>query len=150
MHLDKRIYYFLVTFETMFEHKTSVRVRYSETDKMGYCYYGNYAQFLEIGRVEALRELGFPYKELEDSGVMLPVADLSIRYLKPAVYDDELIITTRIIDLSAFRITFDYEIRNKEDEKLTEATTTLVFVNDKTMKPTKHPKEMSEKLKKYI
>lgn len=134
----------------MFEHITTVRVRYSETDKMGYCYYGNYAQFFEIGRVETLRELGFPYKELEDDGVMLPVLEYSVKYLKPALYDDKLTIVTRISNLSKFKIEFEYEIVNDSNEKLTEATTTLVFVDEKTMKPTTHPKEMSEKLNKYI
>lgn len=134
----------------MFEHKTKVRVRYSETDKMGYCYYGNYAHFLEIGRVEALRDLGFPYKDLEDSGIMLPVLDLNIKYIKPAIYDDELIITTRISSFTMFKIKFDYEIRNRDNKLLTTANTTLVFVDDKTMKPVKHPKEMGEKLNKYI
>ena len=133
----------------MFKHETKVRVRYSETDKMGYCYYGNYAQFFEIGRVEALRALGFPYKELEDDGIMLPVSDFSVKYLKPALYDDELTIITTIAKLSTFKIVFDYQIKNVNDELLTEAQTTLVFVDNKTMKPTKHPKEMSEKLNKY-
>lgn len=134
----------------MFEHKTTVRVRYSETDKMGYCYYGNYAQFFEIGRVEALRELGFPYKELEDDGIMLPVLDYSVKFLKPALYDDRLTIVTRISSLSKFKIEFEYEIENESKEKLTKASTTLVFVDEKTMKPIMHPKEMSEKLNKYI
>lgn len=134
----------------MFQHTTNVRVRYSETDKMGYCYYGNYAQFFEIGRVEALRELGFPYKELEDNGIMLPVLDYSVKYLKPAFYDDELIIKTTILELTTFKIKFDYEIFNQNKEKLSFATTTLVFVDDKTKKPTPHPKELSEKLNKYI
>ena len=134
----------------MFEHKTTVRVRYSETDKMGYCYYGNYAQFFEIGRVEALRSLGFPYKELEDSGIMLPVVDYSSKFLKPAVYDEKLTIITRISNLTSYKISFDYEILNEANEKTTEATTTLVFVDEKTMKPMHHPKEMSEKLNKYI
>ena len=134
----------------MFKHKTHVRVRYSETDKMGYCYYGNYAQFFEIGRVEALRELGFPYKELEDEGIMLPVSDFSVKYFKPALYDDELTIETTIKSLTAFKIIFSYEIFNYDRDLLTKAETTLVFVDSKTMKPMKHPKEMSEKLNKYI
>ena len=140
----------MVTFEAMFEHKTKLRVRYSETDKMGYCYYGNYAQFFEIGRVEALRELGFPYKELEGDGIMLPVSDFSVKYHKPALYDDELTIITRITSLSTFKIKFDYEIENHNKDVLTTASTTLVFVDDKTMKPMKHPKEMGEKLNNYL
>lgn len=134
----------------MYIHETFVRVRYSETDKMGYCYYGNYAQFLELGRVESLRSLGFPYKELEDKGIMLPVLDFNIKYLKPAFYDDELKIVTTISKISTFKISFDYEIFNEKNEKLTIASTNLVFVDEKTKKPVPHPKEMSEKLKLYI
>ena len=74
----------------MFVSKTKVRVRYSETDMMGYCYYGNYAAFFEVARVEAIRGLGFSYKQMEDEGVALPVLDFSIKYYKPAFYDDEL------------------------------------------------------------
>ena len=76
----------------MYSFKTKVRVRYAETDKMGYCYYGNYATYFEIARVEALRSLGVSYKSLEDEGVFLPVSEFNIKYLKPAYYDDELTI----------------------------------------------------------
>lgn len=133
----------------MFEYKTKLRVRYSETDKMGYCYYGNYAQFFEIGRVETLRALGFPYKELEDGGIMLPVTDYSVRYFNPAFYDDELTVVTKVKSLSTFKIIFDYEVLNQNKERLTTASTTLVFVDSETKKPIKHPKEMAEKLNKY-
>lgn len=71
----------------MYQHETRFRVRYGETDRMGYVYYGNYATYYEVGRVEALRSLGFSYRSLEDSGVLLPVSDFSVRYRKPAYYD---------------------------------------------------------------
>lgn len=134
----------------MFKHESTVRVRYSETDRMGYCYYGNYAQFFEIGRVEALRELGFPYKELEDEGILLPVLDYSIKYLSPAYYDDHLRIVTIIKQLPTTRFLFEYEVYNQRDEKITIGNTTLVFVNSKTKKPMACPKELSEKLNIYI
>jgi acyl-CoA thioester hydrolase len=72
----------------MFVHDTQLRIRYSETDQMGYCYYGNYAAFFEIGRVETLRSLGVSYKELEDKGIMLPVLSYEVKFIKPAFYDD--------------------------------------------------------------
>jgi acyl-CoA thioester hydrolase len=78
----------------MIKNETKIRVRYGETDQMGYVYYGNYAEFFEVGRVEWLRALGVTYKSLEDTGIMLPVLNLNINYLKPAKYDDLLTIVT--------------------------------------------------------
>ena len=95
-----------------YTNKHYVRVRYSETDKMGYCYYGNYASFLEIGRVESLRSLGISYKSLEDNGIMLPVSEFQIKYILPAYYDDMLLIETKISAIKGVRIYFDYSIYN--------------------------------------
>jgi acyl-CoA thioester hydrolase len=79
----------------MYSVKNQIRVRYAETDRMGYVYYGNYAQYFEVARVEMLRGLGISYKTLEDSGIMLPVLDFTIKYIKPAFYDDLLTIKTK-------------------------------------------------------
>lgn len=128
-----------------FSHK--LRVRYGETDQMGYCYYGNYAQFLEIGRVETLRNLGMSYKQIEDSGFMLPVVELNVKYHKPSFYDDLITIKTTINKIPSVKIEFDYEIYNEKNELLTVAYTKLVFVNKETMKPCLCPKELIEKFK---
>jgi len=119
-----------------------LRVRYSETDKMGYCYYGNYASYLEVGRVETMRSLGVSYKSMEDEGVMLPVLDFSIKYLLPAKYDDLLSVKTIITKIEGTRIYFDYEIHNEENQKLIIAQTCLVFVGVKTMKPIAVPEHL--------
>ena len=95
----------------MLEHEIKLRVRYSETDQMGYVYYGNYAQYFEVARVEALRSLGITYKELEEEGILLPVLEFTIRYIKPAYYDDQLTIKVRIPVLPKARIFFEYELR---------------------------------------
>ncbi len=134
----------------MYVSETKVRVRYSETDKMGYVYYGNYTHFYEVGRVEALRQLGTSYKEMEDSGIMLPVFTCSLKYLKPALYDDLLLIKTTIKELPKARITFDYEIYNEKGELLNEGITTLVFVDMKTNKPRPAPDSFIEKIKKFF
>ncbi len=134
----------------MYKHQVDLRVRYSHTDQMGYCYYGNYAQFYEIGRVESLRSLGFPYKSLEQQGVLLPVTDFKIKYLSPAYYDDLLTIHTVIKELPGVRIKFEYEIFNESGEKLNFGATTLVFVNKVSGKPIKCPEELSKQLKEYI
>ena len=130
----------------MYKHQTKIRIRYGETDQMGFVYYGNYAQFLEIGRVETLRSLGFSYKSLEDQGILLPVADLQIRYLKPALYDDLITIRTKIVTIPTVKIEFTYEIFNEKNDLLTTASTTLVFVKKETMRPTHPPTYLVKKL----
>ena len=134
----------------MYNHQVDIRIRYAHTDQMGYCYYGNYAQFYEIGRVEALRNLGLSYKKIEESGILLPVIDLYIKYINPAYYDDLITVNTIIKELPSARIKFEYEIFNESGEKLNFGTTTLVFINKKTNRPTKCPLELIEKLKLHL
>jgi acyl-CoA thioester hydrolase len=134
----------------MFVHNTQIRIRYSETDQMGYCYYGNYAAFFEIGRVETLRSLGVSYKELEDKGIMLPVLMYEVKFIKPAFYDDLITIKTMIQKIPGARIDFDYEIYSENNVLLTSAHTTLVFIQSKTMKPCPAPAEIIEKLKAFF
>ena len=134
----------------MYTSETKVRVRYSETDRMGYVYYGNYASYFEVARVEALRDLGMPYLRMEDEGYLLPVLDYKVRYFKPAYYDDLLIIKTKIVQLPAVKLTITYEIFGEDEQKRNEAETTLVFVNKESGKPCKAPKELLEKLKPYF
>ena len=116
-----------------------LRVRYGETDKMGVVYYGNYAQYLEQGRTEWLREMGFSYKWMEDNGIHLPVVNLTIDYKKPAQYDDLLTITTILKKTPTFKIEFHYEINNQDGLLLVKAATTLVFVNSLTKKVRRAP-----------
>lgn len=123
-------------------HDVNVRVRYAETDKMGYVYYGNYATYFEVGRVETLRHIGSNYKDLEDSGIMLPVVDYKSRFIKPAKYDDLLTIRTYIRNKPGVRIVFEYEIYNEEKILLSTAETMLVFVNAHTMKPCNAPESL--------
>lgn len=134
----------------MFASKIKLRVRYGETDQMGYVYYGNYASFFEVGRVEALRNLGYSYKGLEDDGIMLPVFSYNVVYLKPAFYDDLLTVHTRIRQVPGARIMFEYEIENQKGEKISEAETTLVFISKETGKPMKAPEGLIQKLDSVI
>lgn len=134
----------------MFTHQTKIRIRYSETDQMGYCYYGNYAQFFEIGRVETLRALGVSYKELEEKGIMLPVLNYEVKFIKPALYDDLITIKTILNKIPGARIDFDYEIYNENNTLLTTAHTTLVFILKENMKPCPAPKEIIDKLSPYF
>jgi acyl-CoA thioester hydrolase len=117
---------------------------------MGYCYYGNYAQFFEIGRVETLREIGVSYKALEEQGIMLPVTSFNVNYLKPALYDDFIEIKTVLKKIPGVKIEFDYEIYNEKKELLTTASTTLVFISSETKKPLRAPQELIDKIKALI
>lgn len=128
----------------------TLRVRYSETDQMGYCYYGNYAQYFEVGRVETLRSLGMSYKQLEEDGIMLPVSEFSVKYFAPALYDNELTIKTTITEIKGAQIYFDYTITNSAGDLICQAQTTLVFVKKGTMKPIPAPKSFTALLQKYV
>ena len=113
----------------MIHTKHSVRVRYAETDPMKYVYYGNYAMYFELGRVELFRSIGISYDEIEKAGIWLPVTDYNIKYLKPALYDQKLEIHTYLKKKPGVRIIFDYEIYNEEGVKITQASTSLYFLS---------------------
>jgi len=126
----------------MYAAETQVRVRYSETDQMQYVYYGNYATYYEVGRVEVLRQLGITYKSLEDSGVMMPVLETHSYFHKPAKYDDLLTIKIRIPQLPLVKIKFEYEIFHEDGTKLHSGDTTLAFIEMKSGKPIRAPETM--------
>ncbi len=128
----------------MYKHCSNVRVRYGETDQMGYVYYGNYPLYYEVGRVEAMRNLGIPYRLLEEKGIMLPVKSMEIKYKAPAHYDDELTIETIIPKMPDTRMTFEHRVFNQKGELLNTATLVLVFVDGKTKRPTMMPEWIKE------
>ncbi len=127
-------------------HKFSFRIRYSETDQMGVVYHGNYAQFLELGRVEWLRSLGVSYRSMEEKGVILPVIHLQIDYKKSAKYDDLITIHTYLKNKPLVKIEFDYELYNEKEELLACAKTVLAFLDKRTNKPIKCPDYILERL----
>ena len=127
----------------------TLRVRYSETDPMKYVYYGNYAEYLEVARVELFRSIGISYNEIEKKGIWLPVSEYHIKYIKPAKYDDLLQIHTKIIKKPTVKIEFEYTIFNEQNEKLTEASTTLFFLNAETQKISRCPKFLLELIDKH-
>ncbi len=134
----------------MYSHENKVRIRYAETDQMGYCYYGNYPQFYEVGRVEMLRSIGTSYKEIEEKGFILPVVDLTVKYIKPAFYDEEITIKTIINRKPSVKIEFDYEIYNEKGILINKGYTKLVFVNKKTMRPCHCPEYLNKIFEKYF
>jgi acyl-CoA thioester hydrolase len=134
----------------MYSAETKIRVRYSETDQMQYVYYGNYPAYYEVGRVEALRQLGMSYKSLEDSGVMMPVLECHSKYFKPALYDSEINIRVTIPTLPTARITFLYELFNEQEELIHTGETILAFVNMTTNRPTRMPIKMHDLLRPFF
>ena len=123
----------------MIKSSTKTRIRYSETDQMGVVYHGNYAQFFELGRTEWMRSLGVTYKDMEISGIMLPVISINFKFIKSALYDDVLTIKTILKKKPMVKIEFEYEIVNQKDELICTGSSVLAFMNSKTMKPTRCP-----------
>jgi len=123
----------------MMKSSTKTRIRYSETDQMGVVYHGNYAQFFEMGRTEWLRSLGLSYKDMENSGLMLPVIAINFNFIKSALYDDVLTIHTFLKKEPLVKIEFTYEIKNQKNELICTGSSVLAFMQIKTMKPTRCP-----------
>ncbi|MCS6823729.1 MAG: acyl-CoA thioesterase [Cytophagaceae bacterium] len=134
----------------MIHHTVQIRVRYAETDKMGYVYYGNYASYLEVARVETFRAIGYSYKTLEDEGTMMPVSEYKIKYLKPAFYDDLLTVHVYIKNKPGVRIVFEYEIYNEQNTLLSVAETVLVFIKSSNGKPCLPPESFQKILNAYF
>jgi acyl-CoA thioester hydrolase len=117
--------------------RSSVSVRYSETDMMGVVYHGSYLPWLEIGRTELLKSYGLPYRELEADGFFLPVVEVSLRYLRPAKYDDVVIVSTFLKEKPSLRIRMEYEL-HRGTELIATATSLHVFI-DRAGKPVRPP-----------
>lgn len=135
----------------MYSTTIDIRVRYGETDQMGYLYYGNYALYYEVGRTDAIRQLGFTYRELEEQGVIMPVAELQVKYLRPAYYDDVITVKTILKELPPnHKIQFHSELYNQAGELLNVGTVTLAFIDARSKKRMNIPGILREKLAPYF
>jgi acyl-CoA thioester hydrolase len=134
----------------MITSEIKIRVRYAETDQMGFVYYGRYAEYYEIGRVETMRKLSLSYKEMEEKGILMPVIEYHIEYKKPAFYDDELFLITTIKELPKLKITFHHEMFNTNGQLLNTGYVTLVFLNKETKKPVLAPDWFLNECKKFF
>jgi acyl-CoA thioester hydrolase len=134
----------------MYQFESFYRVRYADVDQMGFMYYGNYAMLFEIGRVEALRNLGVRYKDLEEDGIWMPVYENNSKYLEPAKYDELLTINCILKALPKTRIIFETEIRNASKKVIHKGLTTLVFIKSDTQKITLCPPIIIEKLTPFF
>ena len=131
--------------------ESKIRVRYAETDQMGFVYYGVYAQYYEIGRVDAIRKLGFSYRNLEARGLWLPVLHFEIKYIKPARYDEELLLYTYLKQFTEGpRIVFECEMFNSDREQLNKGRVELVCIGSKNLKPQKFPNWFTEALRPHF
>lgn len=134
----------------MITAETKIRVRYAETDQMGFVYYGRYAEYYEVGRVEAMRKLGLSYKEMENKGILMPVIEYYIKYKKPALYDDEIILITTIKEIPNIKIKFYHECFNSNGELLNTGFVTLAFLKKENKKPISAPDWFIKECKKYF
>lgn len=135
----------------MYKHQTKVRVRYGETDQMGYLYYGNYALYYEVGRAEAIRALGISYKELEEKHkVMMPVLYLESKFLAPAYYDEEITVETIIKELPTKMIRFDHNVYNPKGDLLNKGVVKLFFIDMKENKRVSTPPYVGNKIAPYF
>src|SRR5690349_11757618 len=134
----------------MYQSETSVRVRYGETDQMGYVYYGFYAMYYEVARVESLRQLGLTYKEIEAMGIIMPVLENRSKFLAPGRYDELLKIVTIIREKPGVRIKFEYEIFNEEDKLIHQGESLLAFVDRTSNRPCRPPMEMQKVLEPFF
>jgi len=135
----------------LFITETQIRMHYALTDQMGVVYYGNYAQFYEIGRTEAIRQLGYTYKDIEAMGIIMPVVEMNSKFLRPAKYDDLITVKTTLRELpTGHAINFFFEIFNEDDKLLNAGNVILYFMEAVTMKRAKMPTELEEKLKGYF
>jgi acyl-CoA thioester hydrolase len=135
----------------MYITETQVRVRYAETDQMNMVYHGNYAQYLEVGRAESIRQLGYTYKDMEALGIIMPIVELHLKFMRPAHYDDLLTVKTSLKELPIdHRIEFHQEVYNEAGKLLTIARVVLYFLNSKTREKTGMPKELIEKLRAFF
>jgi len=128
----------------MIECRTELRVRYAETDMMGVVYHANFLAWFEVGRTELLRQHGLPYRTLEDGGYRLPVLEAQAKYLRPALYDDMVVITTRLLDKPTVRIRLDYEVHAR-GQLLATGSTTHAFINAQG-EPVKPPAAFSVRM----
>jgi acyl-CoA thioester hydrolase len=134
----------------MYVFETSIRVRYGETDRMGYVYYGNYPLYYEVGRTEMLRSAGLSYRAMEEEGILLPVHSLTVKYTEPARYDDLLTLRVILKELPVVKIHFYYEIYNEQGKLLNTGETVLAFVDTNTRRPRRAPEALIARLAKYF
>ncbi len=121
-------------------HQLSVRVNYHETDGQRRVHHANYLNYFERGRVEMLRDAGTSYRELEDTGLMLVVSEMKIRYHSAAQFDDNLVLTTHLVEIRKVRLAHHYQIHRGE-ELIVDADSIIACI-DSTGRPKRLPQSL--------
>ena len=134
----------------MFTSETSVRVRYADTDQMGYVYHARYLEYLEVGRTDLVRQLGLPYAEVEKRGILMPVIDLSIKYKQPAYYDNVLRIRTTVPEMPKASFPFRYEVYNEQNQLILTAELRLAFIDKARQRPVRVPDFIREAIEEQL
>ncbi len=134
----------------MLYNKTSIKVRYGETDQMGIVNNAVYPSWFEIGRTELFDELQLPYSEMEKEGIMLPLSELYVKYHSPSYYGDTVFIETSVEKMPGVRIIFDYKISAEDGRLISTGQTVQAFVDAETRKPMRIPASLKEKLEKHF
>jgi acyl-CoA thioester hydrolase len=134
----------------MYCFESAIRVRYGETDRMGYLYYGHYPEYFEVSRTDMIRSLGLSYKEIEDMGIIMPVKSLKVDYKLPARYDELLRVKSCLNILPEIKLDIDYEILNEENKQVCTGNTVLAFVDARTRRPRRAPDFFLEAVRKYF
>jgi acyl-CoA thioester hydrolase len=134
----------------MFTYEHKIRVRYGDTDQMGYVYYGNYGYYYECARSESIRHIGITYKQIEDAGTMMPITRMNIKYIQPAFYDELLTVKVIVPHIPNRIIVFNYEVYNEKGVVINEGETHLAFIDATTKRLKAAPDILLEKMKPYF
>jgi acyl-CoA thioester hydrolase len=137
-------------FWAMYTAKTLLRVRYGETDRMGLLYHAHYATYYEVGRTESIRQLGLSYRSIEDAGVLMPVTDMSLKFLLPLQYDEEVQVISNIPSLPEWRMVVQAELRNQAGELVNQSEVRLAFLDAVTKKVRRAPDVLLQALEPFF
>ena len=134
----------------MISYKTTVRVRFCETDKMQFLHHAKYVEYFEIARTEMLRHFGLPYKSIEDSGIEMPVTEISVKYKSAAFYDELLTIEASVSELYSPKVHIDYKVYKENGELAAEGFTKLAFMKAETKHACRPPEFYTDALKQHF
>ena len=134
----------------MISYKTNVRVRFCETDKMQFVHHAKYIEYFEIARTEMLRHYGLPYKSIEDSGIEMPVMEVSIKYKNAAYYDELLTVEASVNEIYTPKVHINYKVYKENGQIAAEGYTVLAFIKSSTKRACRPPEFYINALKSYF
>jgi acyl-CoA thioester hydrolase len=134
----------------MLQSTTTIRVRYGETDRMGFLYHGHYATYYEIGRTELMRGLGLTYREMEDSGYLMPVTDLQMKFMAPARYDELITVKTSVPRIPEVRMIVEAQLQNEQGQIINQSEVKLTFIEPGSNKILVAPEMFLQKIRHFF